>query len=155
MPDLPPSLQYNGDQHLSYNVARSRLKKAITEYYRSLELLKHYKELNELGFQKILKKFDKTAGWTASHLYMEKVRQYHWVNSNKIETFIEETEQLYISEFAEGHRRRGMSKLRTPEIFKVTCCMYIVCTYSRNRNLRLRRVVLGFIWVLQWRYLRV
>lgn len=82
--------------------------------------MKNYKELNELGFQKILKKFDKTAGWKASTLYMDKVHKYHWVTSHKIELFIEETEKLYIDEFAEGHRRKGMSKLRTPEVFKVS-----------------------------------
>ncbi|KAI7887595.1 SPX domain-containing protein [Mucor mucedo] len=43
IPDLPSSIKYNGDHHISYNVARSRLKKAITEFYRSLELLKSYK----------------------------------------------------------------------------------------------------------------
>lgn len=43
IPDLPSSIKYNGDHHISYNVARSRLKKAITEFYRSLELLKSYR----------------------------------------------------------------------------------------------------------------
>lgn len=28
---------------------------------------------------------------------------------------LEETEKLYINEFADGHRRRGMRKLRVPE----------------------------------------
>ncbi|KAL7324200.1 Xenotropic and polytropic retrovirus receptor 1 [Mucor circinelloides] len=115
IPDLPASVEYNGDHHMSYNVARSRLKKAITEYYRSLELLKSYKILNETGFQKILKKFDKTAGWKASTLYMEKVRRYHWAKSHKLDEFLHDTENLYIEEFADGHRRRGMAKLRIPE----------------------------------------
>ncbi|RCH84235.1 hypothetical protein CU098_001628, partial [Rhizopus stolonifer] len=121
---LPPSVKYNGDQHVSYNVARNRLKKAITEYYRSLELLKSYKArqgkkmkqvLNATGFQKILKKFDKTAGWKASSLYMQKLNKYHWMNSEKLDEFLHNTEELYIAEFAEGHRGRGMSKLRIPE----------------------------------------
>ncbi|KAG0745260.1 hypothetical protein G6F62_005015 [Rhizopus arrhizus] len=113
--NLPSAVKYNGTQHLSYNVARSRLKKAITEYYRSLELLKSYRILNETGFRKILKKFDKTAGWKASKLYIQKLNQYHWMNSNKIDEILNDTEELYIEEFASGHRRKGMSKLRTPE----------------------------------------
>lgn len=115
IPDLPPTVQYNGDHHMSYNVARSRLKKAITEYYRSLELLKSYKILNETGFQKILKKFDKTAGWKASGLYTQKINKYHWAKSKKLDEFLNDTENLYIQEFADGHRRRGMAKLRIPE----------------------------------------
>ncbi|KAI8341091.1 SPX domain-containing protein [Chlamydoabsidia padenii] len=56
----PPAIVLDGDDyHISYRVARSRLKTAITEYYRSLELLRSYKVLNEMGFHKILKKFDK------------------------------------------------------------------------------------------------
>lgn len=50
------------------------------------------KVLNETGFQKILKKFDKTAGWKASQLYLKKLQKYHWAKSTKIEDFIKETE---------------------------------------------------------------
>ncbi|CEG83581.1 hypothetical protein RMATCC62417_17480 [Rhizopus microsporus] len=108
----------NGEQRISYTVARNRLKKAITEYYRSLEFLKSYRELNETGFQKILKKFDKIAGWKASTLYMKVVRKQHWVTSTELNRIINEAETLYINEFADGHRRRGMSKLRAPETNK-------------------------------------
>lgn len=83
---------YAGEQRISYNVARNRLKKAITEYYRSLEFLKSYKTLNETGFQKILKKFDKVAGWKASHLYTATIQKYHWANTNDLDTIIKETE---------------------------------------------------------------
>ncbi|EIE82625.1 hypothetical protein RO3G_07330 [Rhizopus delemar RA 99-880] len=105
----------NGEQRISYNVARSRLKKAITEYYRSLGFLKSYQELNETGFRKILKKFDKVAGWKASPLYMKVVGSHYWVNSKDLNRMMHETETLYINEFAVGHRRRGMRKLRAPE----------------------------------------
>jgi hypothetical protein len=37
------------------------------------------------------------------------------MNSNKIDEILNDTEELYIEEFASGHRRKGMSKLRTPE----------------------------------------
>ncbi|CAO3698897.1 unnamed protein product [Rhizopus stolonifer] len=115
MSDLPPSVKYNGTNHLNYNLARSRLKKATTEFYRSLELLKSYKILNETGFGKILKKFDKTAGWKASKLYTQKMNEYHWIKSQRIDEILNDTEELYIEEFASGHRRKGMSKLRMPE----------------------------------------
>ncbi|CAO3697478.1 unnamed protein product [Rhizopus microsporus] len=113
--NLPDSIKYTNDQHVSYNVARSRLKMAITEYYRSLELLKSFKILNETGFRKILKKFDKTAGWKASTLYFQKLNQYHWIRSRKIDDLLDDTESLYIKEFAGGHRRKGMNQLRLPE----------------------------------------
>ncbi|CAO3694540.1 unnamed protein product [Rhizopus stolonifer] len=109
------SPNHEGQQRISYNVARSRLKKAITEYYKSLEFLKSYKELNETGFQKILKKFDKVAGWKAGPLYMKVVKMQYWVNSSDLDHILQETEVLYINEFADGHRSRGMNKLRAPK----------------------------------------
>ncbi|KAI7849080.1 SPX domain-containing protein [Circinella umbellata] len=111
LPQMSSTIDYSADHH----VARSRLKKALTEYYRSLEFLRSYKVLNETGFHKIMKKFDKTAGWKASQLYLQRVKKYHWVTSTELDSIIKETETLYINEFADGHRRRGMRKLRVPE----------------------------------------
>ncbi|GAA5797115.1 hypothetical protein HPULCUR_002494 [Helicostylum pulchrum] len=113
--ELSPNFDYVGDQRISYNVARNRLKKAITEFYRSLEFLKSYKTLNETGFQKILKKFDKVAGWKASNLYTQSIKKHHWANTTDLDGIIKDAETLYINEFADGHRRRGMRKLRAPE----------------------------------------
>ncbi|KAL7319416.1 Xenotropic and polytropic retrovirus receptor 1 [Mucor circinelloides] len=113
--DLSPNFDYIGNQRISYNVARNRLKKAVTEYYRSLEFLRSYKTLNETGFQKILKKFDKIAGWKASDLYTQTIKKHHWASTSDLDFIIKETENLYINEFADGHRRRGMRKLRAPE----------------------------------------
>ncbi|KAG0172174.1 hypothetical protein DFQ29_008490 [Apophysomyces sp. BC1021] len=96
-PHLPPLNV--GHHHISFNVARSRLKKALTEFYRSLEFLRSYK----------------TAGWKASGLYSKRLKVYHWVITEELDDIIRETETLYISEFADGHRRRGMRKLRVPE----------------------------------------
>ncbi|KAI9300904.1 EXS family-domain-containing protein [Cunninghamella echinulata] len=104
-----------GDPNMSYRVARGRLKAAIIEFYRSLELLRSFKILNETGFQKILKKFDKTAGWKASNIYITKLKTYHWFTSDSLNDMIASTERVYIREFANGHRRKGMKKLRVPE----------------------------------------
>ncbi|ORZ13755.1 hypothetical protein BCR42DRAFT_69936 [Absidia repens] len=41
--NVSPAILLNGDRHISYRVARSRLKAAIPEFYRSLELLRSYK----------------------------------------------------------------------------------------------------------------
>jgi SPX domain protein involved in polyphosphate accumulation len=90
--ELSPNFDYVGDQRISYNVARNRLKKAITEYYRSLEFLQSYKTLNQTGFQKILKKFDKVAGWKASHLYSQTIKKHHWSSASELDTIIKETE---------------------------------------------------------------
>ncbi|ORZ01299.1 SPX domain-domain-containing protein [Syncephalastrum racemosum] len=40
---LSSTVDYSADRHVSYNVARSRLKKALTEFHRSLEFLRSYK----------------------------------------------------------------------------------------------------------------
>ncbi|KAI8061569.1 SPX domain-containing protein [Gongronella butleri] len=40
---VPSFVGYSSDPHISYSVARNRLKKALTEYYRSLEFLSSYR----------------------------------------------------------------------------------------------------------------
>ncbi|CAO3597054.1 unnamed protein product [Absidia cylindrospora] len=113
--NVPSFVGHATDPHISYSVARNRLKKALTEFYRSLEFLKSFQILNKTGFEKILKKFDKTAGWKASGMYGQQMKKYHWVTSTCLDDMTDETEKLYINEFADGHRRRGMRKLRVPE----------------------------------------
>ncbi|KAI8148818.1 SPX domain-containing protein [Fennellomyces sp. T-0311] len=112
---LPIPLRYAKNDNLSYQVARGRLKKALTEFYRNLEYLKSYKEVNLLGFQSILKKYDKVARWQASRLYMEKVKQCHWVSSKDLDKVTEETIRLFSNEFAEGNRTRGERCLKRTE----------------------------------------
>ncbi|KAG1051526.1 hypothetical protein G6F43_006264 [Rhizopus delemar] len=46
---------------------------------------------------------------------MKVVGSHYWVNSKDLNRMMHETETLYINEFADGHRRRGMRKLRAPE----------------------------------------
>ncbi|KAF9137892.1 hypothetical protein BGX30_009797, partial [Mortierella sp. GBA39] len=105
----------NRRQHLHHKVARSRIKAAIYEFYRSMEMLKNYKVLNKTGFIKIMKKFDKTAGWKASKEFQaSKLKTAYFVSSTILDDLIIETENLYVEKFEKGHRRRGMAKLRIP-----------------------------------------
>ncbi|KAG0017389.1 hypothetical protein BGZ81_010774 [Podila clonocystis] len=106
----------NRRQHLNHKVARTRIKAALYEFYRSLEMIKNYKVLNHTGFAKILKKFDKTAGWKASKGYMNSnLKPAYFMTSPTIEDLIKETEDVFIESFEKGHRRRGMAKLRIPD----------------------------------------
>ncbi|KAF9107576.1 hypothetical protein BGX29_005935 [Mortierella sp. GBA35] len=103
-------------QYLNHKVARTRIKAALYEFYRSLEMIKNYKVLNHTGFAKILKKFDKTAGWKGSRPYMNsRLKPAYFMTSDIIENLIRETEDLFIETFEKGHRRRGMAKLRIPD----------------------------------------
>ncbi|KAF9902095.1 hypothetical protein EC991_005301 [Linnemannia zychae] len=103
-------------QYLNHKVARTRIKAALYEFYRSLEMIKNYKVLNHTGFAKIMKKFDKTAGWKGSKPYMNsRLKPAYFMTSVVIEDLIKETEDLFIETFEKGHRRRGMAKLRIPD----------------------------------------
>ncbi|KAF9582759.1 hypothetical protein BGW38_010800 [Lunasporangiospora selenospora] len=104
-------------QHMNHKVARTRIKAALYEFYRSLEMLKNYKILNITGFVKILKKFDKTAGWKASKAFeASKLKPSYFMSSTVVNDLIKETEDLFVNEFEKGHRRRGMAKLRIPDV---------------------------------------
>ncbi|KAG0260556.1 hypothetical protein BG011_001829 [Mortierella polycephala] len=103
-------------QYLNHGVARTRIKAALYEFYRSLEMLKSYKVLNDTGFTKIIKKFDKAAGWRASKAFKtSKMQPCYFMKSVVLENLIKETEDLFIERFENGHRQRGMAKLRIPD----------------------------------------
>lgn len=57
---------------LQYKAARKKLRSAVIENYRALEILNNYRILNRTGFTKILKKFDKTLHVEIMHPYYAK-----------------------------------------------------------------------------------
>lgn len=72
--------------------------------------------LNKTGFTKIMKKFDKTAGWKASKEFQtSKLNTAYFISSTILDDLISETENLFIENFEKGHRRRAMAKLRIPD----------------------------------------
>lgn len=78
--------------YVDYRLARRRLKEAILEFYRGMELLQGYRLLNRVGLTKILKKFDKTTGRKISGEYAEKLKSRHFNQSGELESLMDNAE---------------------------------------------------------------
>ena len=78
--------------YVEYRIARRRLKQALLEFYRSMELLKGYRLMNRTGLTKILKKFDKTSGRHISPEYSEKLKPLHFYKSINLDSIMNRTE---------------------------------------------------------------
>ncbi|KAJ3057519.1 hypothetical protein HK097_004041 [Rhizophlyctis rosea] len=98
---------------------RERLRKAMLEYYRLLELLKNFRIMNNTAVIKIMKKFDKTVSMYGMSIFETRATATAIFDEERgkkgVDDLLHATEELYASTFESGNRHTAMRQLRVPD----------------------------------------
>lgn len=112
---IPKRVDYNPDEKVSYRVAKHKLRIALQELHRSLDLLKSYALLNRTAFRKLDKKYEKMINLDVRpklHWFMNNVDRSYFVNSDALDSYLEDIEDLYTRYFERGNHKLAAGKLR-------------------------------------------
>lgn len=101
----------------SFNhLAKQRIRKALLEFYRSLDLLRNFKMLNMLAVNKILKKFDKISGRFMTQVYAERLRGLKFYTNETVDSLMADVENVFRYVFTGGDRSKALRKLRLRDL---------------------------------------
>lgn len=102
-------------------MTQRQLRNAYSEFYLTLVLLQNFQSLNETGFRKICKKYDKHLRSTRGADWMERNVIYApFTDQHALQRMVVEVEELYTHYLAGGDRSRAMTKLRVPPLGQPT-----------------------------------
>ncbi|KAJ1724442.1 Signal transduction protein [Coemansia erecta] len=103
----------SSDPSPQLRAARSKIKHAMLELYRGIDLLKNYRILCYTAFIKALKKYQKVAKWCeGTEYFLNRVDACYMATSSQLNKMASELEGMYVNRYAGGSRSRGMNKLR-------------------------------------------
>eukprot|EP01040_Poterioochromonas_malhamensis_P010316 gene10316-11221_t len=103
-------------QHTSRNnnaFAKKNIRKALIELYRSLELLKEFRDLNILAYNKIVKKFEKNTKHGLKETLLHEFMITPFYTSTEQASMFQQVEDLYEKHYANGDHHLAMKALRT------------------------------------------
>ncbi|KAJ2805297.1 Xenotropic and polytropic retrovirus receptor 1 [Coemansia guatemalensis] len=103
----------NSPPNAQLRAAHTKIKRAVLELYRGIDLLKNYRILCYTAFVKALKKYQKTAKWCAgTDYYLNRVDTCYIATSDHLNSMAFDLENMFVAKFAGGSRSKGMSRLR-------------------------------------------
>eukprot|EP01040_Poterioochromonas_malhamensis_P010320 gene10320-11225_t len=94
-------------------LAKRNIRKALIELYRSLELLKEYRDLNILAYIKIVKKFEKNTARGLKESLLNEFMLTPFYRSTELPSLFEQVEDLYQRHYTNDNRHLAMKALRT------------------------------------------